>query len=119
MNEMVLTELGLPFEVRSIDIHKGERHAADFLKINPAGWVPAMKTPDGTILHETAAINLYLSDRYSPGLLSPSINEPDRGPFLSGLFYLTDELEPALKRFFIRTDMALAKAMKPSYEKKL
>ena len=51
------------------------------------------------MLYETPAINLYLAERHGTGSLAPATDDPDRGAFLSGLFYLTDELEPALKRY--------------------
>lgn len=100
MTEMVFRELDVPYEVVEIDTLKNKHRTPEFLQINPAGWVPALKTPDGAILYETAAINLYLADRYGTGNLAPAIDDPDRGAFLSALFYLTDELEPALKRYF-------------------
>lgn len=100
MVEMVLTEIGQPYTLIEVDIEKGGHHTPDYLKINPAGWVPALITPAGQVLYETQAINLYLSDTHGPGWLSPTPDDSDRGLFLSGLFYLADELEPALKRYF-------------------
>ena len=51
-------------------------------------------------LYETPAINLYLAERHGLTHLAPRVDEPERGLFLSGLFHLTDELEPELKRYF-------------------
>lgn len=100
MTEMVFSEVGVPFKIEVVDTFKGENISPRFLKVNPAGFVPALLTPEGTILFETAAINLYLAERHSTGSLTPAIDDPDRGFFLSSLFFITDELEPALKRYF-------------------
>lgn len=100
MIEMVFAEIKVPFEVKLIDTLKGENKTSKFLRINPTGFVPALRTPDGTVLFETAAINLYLAELYGSGFLVPPPDEIARGLFLSSLFYITDELEPALKRYF-------------------
>ena len=100
MVEMVLAEGGLAYEHREIDIDKDEHRAPDFLAVNPAGLVPALITPEGETLTETPAINLTLAERHGLRQLAPGPEEPERGRFLSALFFLTDELEPALKRHF-------------------
>ena len=100
MTEMVMAEGEIAYELRAVEIVKGEHREAEFLAINPAGWVPALITPEGETLYETPAINLYLAERHGLTHLAPRVDEPERGLFLSGLFYLTDELEPALKRWF-------------------
>ncbi|MEP1209144.1 MAG: glutathione S-transferase family protein [Rhizobiaceae bacterium] len=100
MTEMVFAELGVPYELIAVDTMNAEHRSEAFLKINPAGWVPALKTPEGAVLYETPAINLYLAERHGLGELVPALDDPRRGLFLSSLFYLTDELEPALKRYF-------------------
>ncbi len=100
MVEMVFAEGDIPYELIVVDILKGEHRAPEFLKINPAGWVPALVTPEGEILSETAAINLYLAERHNLTQLVPGVEEAERGMFLSGFFYLTNDLEPILKRYF-------------------
>ena len=49
---------------------------------------------------ETPAINLYLCEHHRITSLVPAPGDPARGAFLSGLFYITDEIEPALKRYW-------------------
>ncbi len=98
--EMVMAEGDIAYELRVVDIVEQEHRSPEYLAINPAGWVPALITPDGAPLYETPAINLYLAERHGLAHLAPRADEPERGLFLSGLFYLTDELEPILKRYF-------------------
>ncbi len=100
MTEMVLLEGDIPYELRAVDIVKHEHLQPEFLAINPAGWVPALITPEGQTLYETPAINLYLAEQHQLTTLAPAPGEADRGPFLSAYFYLVDELEPVLKRYF-------------------
>lgn len=96
--QMVLEEAGLAYEVRTVDTSRGEHRTADFLAMNPAGFVPALKTPEGAVLHEAAAIMLYLADRHGLEDLAPTPDDPARGPFLAKLFYLADDIQPPTKR---------------------
>jgi glutathione S-transferase len=100
ITQMVMAEGGIDYELRKVDILNDEHRSAAFLKINPAGFVPALITPEGEALHETPAINLYLADRHRLHHLAPAPSDPDRGRFLSALFDISGELEPAIKRYF-------------------
>ena len=62
---ILLEELGIAYEVKSIDISKGEQFAPDFLKIAPNNRIPAIVDHDnGMHLMETGAIMLYLADKH-------------------------------------------------------
>ncbi len=51
-------------------LRKGEQHAADFLKLNPQGLVPALTLDDGTTLTQSLAIIEWLDETHpSPPLL--------------------------------------------------
>ena len=100
MVEMVMAEIGIDHEMREVDTTRREQLSPEYLAINPAGWVPALITPEGDRLYETQAINLYLAERHGATHLAPAVGDPLRGLFLSALFYLADELEPAIKRYF-------------------
>jgi len=58
-----LEELGLPYEYVALDAKKGEHRAADYLKVNPHGKVPAL-IDDDERLFESGAILLHLGNRY-------------------------------------------------------
>ncbi len=100
ITEMVMAEGALDYELRPIDIKRKEHLTPEYLAVNPAGWVPALVTPEGETLYETPAISLYLAERHDLTQLAPQVGEPQRGAFLSALFYIADELEPAMKRYF-------------------
>ena len=66
---IMLEELGVAYEVRSININKGEQFAPDFLKISPNNRIPAIVDPDGPggraiSVFESGAILQYLGRKY-------------------------------------------------------
>jgi glutathione S-transferase len=89
----MLEELGVPFEVRTVDIRKGEQKEAAYLKLNPAGKVPTL-TDGPVVVSETPAIAIYLADRYGYGSLAPKINDPDRGAYLKWMVYSSAVVDP-------------------------
>ncbi|HEY3695392.1 glutathione S-transferase family protein [Phenylobacterium sp.] len=90
----MLEELGVPFRVETVDIRKGQQKSPAYLKLNPSGKVPTL-TDGKVVVSETAAICLYLADRYSYGALAPKLEAPARGPYLQWMVYATAVLEPA------------------------
>ena len=67
---IMLEELGVPYEVKYINIGKGEQFAPDFLKIAPNNRMPAIIDPDGPggapiSVFESGAILQYLGRKYS------------------------------------------------------
>ncbi len=62
---IMLEELGLPYEVRPIDISKGDQFSPHFLAISPNNRIPAIVDPDGpggkpVSVFESGAILQYL-----------------------------------------------------------
>ena len=98
--QMVLEESTLTYELRDVDIAAGEHRSDAFRAINPAGYVPALLTPQGTVLHEAAAICLWLADKHAVEEMAPLPTDPLRGTFLSKLFYFTNDIQPALKHCY-------------------
>ncbi|HEY5681693.1 MAG TPA: glutathione S-transferase family protein [Pseudomonadales bacterium] len=66
---VTLEELGLPYEVRPVDLMAGEQKAPEFLKINPNGRVPAI-VDDGFPIFESGAIMIHLAEK--TGRLMPA-----------------------------------------------
>lgn len=97
--QWVLEEGRIPYELRKIDINKGEHRAAEFLAINPAGLVPVLITPEGDALYEVAALIVYLADRHQLTELAPAVTDPRRGIFLSAVFYIASDIQSEMKRF--------------------
>ncbi|WP_439545126.1 glutathione S-transferase family protein [Sandarakinorhabdus sp.] len=66
---IALEELGLPYEVRTLDLAGGEQKRGEFLKLNPNGKVPAL-VDDGHAIMESGAILIWLAEK--TGKLLPS-----------------------------------------------
>jgi glutathione S-transferase/GST-like protein len=66
---VALEEMGLPYEVKAIDLMKGEQKTPEFLAINPNGRIPAI-VDDGFPVFESGAILLYLAEK--TGMLCPA-----------------------------------------------
>ncbi len=60
---MFASELGADLDLHEVDIMAGENRQADFLKINPAGQLPALELDNGEILTEITAICEYLDEK--------------------------------------------------------
>jgi glutathione S-transferase len=99
----MLDECDADYEIVNIDLEKREHKAPAFLKINPAGKLPALVDGDSRIF-ETAAICLYLGDRFPDANLAPRIGAPERGRYLSLVVYSTSQLEPAMGDMLMGTE---------------
>lgn len=91
----MLDECGVDHQIVPIDLLKGEHKTPEFLGINPAGKLPALVDGDARIF-ESAAICLYLGDKFPAANLSPRIGAPERGRYLSLMVYSTSQVEPAM-----------------------
>src|SRR5215470_12845574 len=71
----LLEEMGLPYKLRPVDLLAGVEHDAEYLTINPAGFIPAIRDGDVTMV-ESIAIMEYLMARYGPTPLAPDPHDP-------------------------------------------
>ncbi len=96
----MLEEAGLDYQRERVDIQDPDRrNTAEFLEASPMGKVPAIV--DGEVrMSESAAICLYLADRYAAGTLAPAIDDPARGKFLYWLMYTPAVIEPNMSERF-------------------
>ncbi|AZC40921.1 glutathione S-transferase family protein [Pseudomonas chlororaphis] len=69
--ELMLSLLGLPFELIFVDLAKGEHKQADFLALNSFGQVPVIDD-QGVVLADSNAILVYLAQKYGQGRWLPS-----------------------------------------------
>jgi glutathione S-transferase len=71
----LLEEMGLPYRLRPVDLLAGVENDAEYLAINPAGFIPAIRDGDVTMV-ESIAIMEYLLARYGPTPLAPDPDDP-------------------------------------------
>jgi glutathione S-transferase len=90
----MLEEVGVEYELRWVDIMAGAQKAPELLTLNPMGKLPTL-TDDEIVVTESAAIGLYLGDRYAAGRLAPALDDPARGTYYRWAFFAPSVMEPA------------------------
>lgn len=96
----LLEEAGVDYEIEAVDIRAEPRNdRPEFLEASPMGKVPALIDGDAAMA-ESAAICLYVADRYAPGRLAPPIDDPMRGKYLYWTMYTPAVVEPAMAERF-------------------
>ena len=93
---LVLEDAGIPYKTALVDRSLRAQDSAAYRRLNPAGLIPALQTPDGPIF-ETAAILLWLSDMYG---LGPKPDASPRGTFLKWLFFISNTVHADLRQLF-------------------
>ncbi len=91
-----LEELKVDYELKALQLAKGEHRTRKHYTLNPMGKVPALRDGDVQV-SETGAICLYLADRYRESIqLSPDLNDSQRGDFLRWCFFAGSVVEPCI-----------------------
>lgn len=91
----MLEEVGVPYDLRVLELQAGDQLKPAFLAINPMGKVPTIEH-DGVVITEVGAICTYLADAFPAAGLAPPVNDPVRGPYLRWMFFQGNCLEPAI-----------------------
>jgi glutathione S-transferase len=89
-----LQELGVDFEAVNVNLFGGETRRPEFLRLNPAAKLPVL-VDDDLVLTESAAIVLYLAEKYRKFLPTDARGRAEVNRWL--LFTVT-ELEQPLWR---------------------
>ena len=89
-----LAEIGVEYELVRIEREQAQTDPA-YLALNPLGVVPTLVEGE-LVLTESAAILLYLADRYPEARLAPE----DRTQFYRWLVFLTNTVQTTMLRFF-------------------
>ena len=93
--KLLLTQAGLTFETRVVDVFKGENLTTEFKKINPAAKIPVIDD-DGYTIWESNAILIYLAERYAKDYLPTGIEA--RGTMSKWLLFNKTSLDPYLAK---------------------
>lgn len=102
----LLEALGAPYEIhRLAPIRRADGSGSiDPTNPHPHGKVPALKDGDALIF-ESAAIALYLTDKFPASGLGPQVGDPLRGAYLSWLAYYAGVMEPAWVSAFMKWEV--------------
>ncbi len=95
----MLIELGVEFRTERLDLTAGDQRSPDYLRVNPAGRVPALLI-DGEVYTESAALLMLLAERHPAAGLAPSLDDPRRARWLELMIYLTNTLSSAMRDWF-------------------
>jgi len=96
----MLEETAIDYEMERIALSSPDRvDSTEFLGASPMGKVPAIV--DGEVaMSESAAICIYLADRFAPGSLAPALDAPERGQYLYWTIYTPAVVEPSMSEKF-------------------
>ncbi|MEO8925369.1 MAG: glutathione S-transferase [Caldimonas sp.] len=73
---LLLAEKGVEYETVQVDLRNGEQLGDAYRRVNPQCTVPALRTDDGLLLADNAAITAYLEARFpEPPLLGVTPQE--------------------------------------------
>lgn len=99
----LIAELGVPCDVQPVDVFAGDGRKADYQQtVHPHGYVPALED-DGVVLIESAAICMYLADRYGDGRLAPKVGTTERGKYYEWMVYVPATVDPCLETIMFHT----------------
>jgi len=91
-----LAEIGVDYRLVEIGRDDAQENA-DYRELNPLGVVPTLVDDEqGLVLSESAAILLYLGDRFPESRLAPA----ERADYYRWLVFLTNTVQTAMLRFF-------------------
>jgi len=96
---ILLEEIGAPFELVLVDRASGAHRKPEYLKLNPNGQIPVLVDGD-FVLYETAAIALYLADRFPEQRLAPPPGTRERAHCYQWVAWCTNTLQAMLMHYF-------------------
>ncbi len=95
----ILAEIGCPYELVRVERDAEGRPSAGYLALNPWGKIPTLEDGD-LVLTESAAICLYLADKYPDASLAPPLGTPERAELYRWLLWLSNTVQSAQLRHF-------------------
>ena len=101
----LLIELDVPHTLHLLDFDKREHKSPEYLKINPAGVVPALVI-DGQVITEAAAIVMHLADLHPLARLAPDTATPQRAHYYQWILFMANTLQPAYRAWFYPAEPA-------------
>ncbi|MEX2455576.1 MAG: glutathione S-transferase family protein [Rhodospirillaceae bacterium] len=108
--KIMADECGVDYTLHVIDMARGEHKGADYLKINPAGLIPALVDSDGpggspVTINQSMAIMIHLADKSGKFMTPEQKTDPvfwqdlmnvatDMGSALMSVLMITRSSEP-------------------------
>ncbi len=98
----MLEELGVAYDLKLVDLEKGENDRVEYRRIHPLGEVPAL-VDDDLIVIDPTAICMYLADRFEDRKLAPAVGTKDRAHYYQWLSFAIGVVEPIVQTIFDTT----------------
>ena len=98
---IALREAGIPFDLDKVDLAKHQTaNGEDYYKINPKGYVPALRLDDGQVLTEDAVLLQYVADQKTASGLAPKAGTMERYRVMEWLSFISSEMHKTLGALF-------------------
>ena len=94
-----LAEIGVAYELVRVERDAEGRPPAEYLALNPWGKIPTLEDED-FVLTESAAICLYLAERFPEARLAPPGGTRERAELYRWLLWLSNTVQMAQMRHF-------------------
>ena len=95
----LLEELGVPYEVRLVDVQDPKKVPEEYRAIHPHKKVPAIEH-GSLVVTERAAISIYLADTFPEAGLAPALGDRLRAPYLTMLVYCDSVFDPCVNAHY-------------------
>jgi glutathione S-transferase len=98
---IVLLEAGMTFDIEKVALaNKQTASGADYTKINPKGYVPALQLDNGEVLTEGPAIVQFIADKVPEKKLAPANGTMERYRLVEWLNFVSTELHKGFSPLF-------------------
>jgi glutathione S-transferase len=94
-----LAEIGVPYELVLVERGEDGQWSEAYRALNPWGKVPTLED-GGLVLTESAAICLYLADKYPEARLAPGVGTRERAELYRWLLWLSNTVQETQLRHF-------------------
>ena len=94
-----LAEIGVPYELVLVQRGEDGQWSEAYRALNPWGKVPTLED-DGLVLSESAAICLYLADKFPEARLAPPVGTSERADLYRWLLWLSNTVQETQLRHF-------------------
>jgi glutathione S-transferase len=98
--DAALAMVGVSYETIEVAAEREALLTPQFLAVNPLAQIPVVVMPDGTILTETAAIQITLDELHPQAMLLPPRGTKDRIAALRWLMIMATGVYPAAIRYY-------------------
>ena len=86
--EAALTLIGTPYKVIETPTFEGDAERDKVAPVNPMRQVPVLITPEGETITESAAILIWLAEKYPEAALAPEPCDPRRAQFQRWMIFV-------------------------------